>query len=108
MREFNMPTGDNILPYLPQSLVRSVFKTRATDTAQATALCADVVGFTKISRELSRLGKEGAEELTAILNRYLTTLVDSVYRYGGERFPSLIARRPPIIHEEINSTRLKD
>jgi len=47
-------------------------------------LFADVSGFTAISENLARLGKEGAEELTRVLNAYFTTMTDLVHSYGGQ------------------------
>ncbi len=50
---------------------------------RAALLFADVSGFTQMSESLAQLGKEGAEELTSVLNAYFTTMIDLVHRYGG-------------------------
>lgn len=50
----------------------------------AAVLFADISGFTAMSESLARLGKEGAEELTRVLNEYFTTMIDVVYGYGGD------------------------
>ena len=50
----------------------------------AALLFADVSGFTTMSENLSRLGKEGSEELTRVLNSYFSTMIELVHSYGGE------------------------
>ncbi len=47
-------------------------------------LFADASGFTAMSERLARLGKEGAEELTRVLNAYFSTMIDLVRNYGGQ------------------------
>lgn len=44
---------------------------------------ADVSGFTKLNESFSALAG-GAEHVTTHLNRYFTTLLDIVERYGGD------------------------
>jgi len=51
--------------------------------SHATLLFADVSGFTVMSENLARLGKEGAEELTRVLNAYFSTMITLVHYYGG-------------------------
>jgi class 3 adenylate cyclase/tetratricopeptide (TPR) repeat protein len=46
-------------------------------------LFADLSGFTALSARLSALGKQGAEEITSIINRLFATLVEEVHRYAG-------------------------
>ena len=50
-----------------------------------TLVFADVSGFTAMSEKLSQLGKEGAEELTAILNGYFTEMLGIVFSYDGSQ-----------------------
>lgn len=50
-----------------------------------TLVFADVSGFTAMSEKLSKQGKEGAEELTSILNSYFTDMLDVVFSYGGSQ-----------------------
>ncbi len=47
-------------------------------------LFADVSGFTKLSEQLATLGKAGAEELTAILNRSFTDLLSVAFTESGD------------------------
>jgi class 3 adenylate cyclase/predicted ATPase len=53
------------------------------ERSRAALLFADVSGFTVMSESLARLGKEGAEELTSVLNAYFTMMIEIVHRYGG-------------------------
>ena len=75
--------------YLPNYLVRSIninpepgyvnggFHTGAV-------LFADVSGFTAMSEKLSVLGKEGAEEVTGIVNNYFTAMLEINDGFGGD------------------------
>ena len=76
--------------YVPDHLVRQLIA-RPGDLSpgmgtreNAVLLFADVSGFTTMSETLARLGKEGAEELTRVLNDYFSTMIDLVTSYGGE------------------------
>ncbi len=45
---------------------------------------ADVSGFTSMSEQLSTLGKEGAEEITSIVNKYFERMLDICRETGGD------------------------
>ncbi len=47
---------------------------------------ANISGFTKISKMLSKLGPEGNEVLAFALNRYMELLAKSISRSGGDIF----------------------
>ncbi|MEE8389299.1 MAG: adenylate/guanylate cyclase domain-containing protein, partial [Anaerolineae bacterium] len=49
-----------------------------------TVMFADVSGFTAMSEKLSQLGKEGAEEVTRIINLLFTALLEVADQYGGD------------------------
>lgn len=49
-----------------------------------TLLFADVSGFTAMSEKLSQIGREGAEEVTGIVNRYFTRMLNILDEYGGQ------------------------
>ena len=44
---------------------------------------ADISGFTAMSERLSRIGREGAEEITAIVNRYFSAMLALLREYDG-------------------------
>ena len=48
------------------------------------AMFCDVAGFTPLTEALSVLGKEGAEELTRLLNGYFTRMIEIIERRGGD------------------------
>ncbi len=76
--------------YVPDSVSRrAVLKPTSPllgweERRRAVLLFADVSGFTAMSESLARLGKEGAEELTRVLNLYFTTMIDLVHQHDGE------------------------
>ncbi|MDY6835040.1 MAG: tetratricopeptide repeat protein [Chloroflexota bacterium] len=78
----------SVLPYIPQHIVEE----RLSDPdapivkgqfRQGTLVFADISGFTAMSEKLAELGREGAEELTRILNAYFTRMLDIASTYGG-------------------------
>jgi class 3 adenylate cyclase/tetratricopeptide (TPR) repeat protein len=75
--------------YLPRYLVNQIGEDPRPDLLRASfkegaALFADVSGFTAMSEKLSVLGKEGAEEITSIVNDYFETMLGISDRYGGD------------------------
>ena len=49
-----------------------------------TLLFADISGFTAMSERLSRIGREGAEEITSVVNRYFDTMLSILREQGGQ------------------------
>lgn len=49
-----------------------------------TVMFSDISGFTAMSEKLSQLGKEGAEEVTAIVNRFFAALLEVTNRHDGD------------------------
>lgn len=49
-----------------------------------TVLFADVSGFTAMTEQLSKLGREGAEETTRVMNMYFSTMLDTISQAGGD------------------------
>jgi class 3 adenylate cyclase/predicted ATPase len=77
-----------IIPYLPQPVVEK----HLTDPDpgrvhgeywEGSVLFADVSGFTALSETLSRLGKEGAEVITGVVNDLFGALLEEVERFEG-------------------------
>ncbi len=52
--------------------------------AYGTVMFADISGFTAMSEKLSLLGKEGAEEITDIINHLFTALLEVTGQHGGD------------------------
>lgn len=74
--------------FLPRSLHGLVGAAlRGGDAFQrvtGTVLFCDVAGFTPLTEALSVLGKEGAEELTRLLNGYFTRMIGIIEGEGGD------------------------
>lgn len=47
-------------------------------------LFADLAGFTNLTENLTSIGKEGAEELTKILNSFFERMIDIILESGGD------------------------
>jgi class 3 adenylate cyclase/tetratricopeptide (TPR) repeat protein len=50
---------------------------------EGTLAFVDISGFTAMSERLARLGKEGAEEVTDVMNATFAALLEIAYSYGG-------------------------
>ncbi|TES93348.1 MAG: hypothetical protein E3J87_02480 [Candidatus Cloacimonadota bacterium] len=55
-------------------------------TKECAILIADITGFTALSEKLSKIGKEGAEKITEIVNNYFSHLLDIIFMYGGDLY----------------------
>ena len=68
--------------YVPQLLVDRGAAAFASGflEVEGTLLSADLSGFTKLSERLARIGKEGAEELTEVLNDCFDRMIAVVRR----------------------------
>lgn len=78
-----------ISTYLPRYLVELITKDPQPGQVEGgfrfgTVMFADVSGFTAMSERLSALGKEGAEEITGIVNDYFDTMLEISANYGGD------------------------
>ncbi len=75
-----------LLPYVPRLVVDWLEQHPALTAQQldATAVFADISGFTNLTEKLARRGKVGAEEMGDILNRVFGSLLASAYEYGAE------------------------
>lgn len=75
--------------HLPASLVTQVQQNWVAGQAggrfvAGTLLFADISGFTAMSERLSQIGREGAEEVTAVVNRYFAVMLAILKDYKGE------------------------
>ncbi|MFC1996127.1 tetratricopeptide repeat protein [Chloroflexota bacterium] len=75
--------------YLPNYLVQSIYQNPKPGNVNGgfhngVVLFADVSGFTAMSEKLSVLGKEGAEEVTGIVNTYFTAMLEINDNFGGD------------------------
>ncbi len=77
-----------IATYIPSTLVREQLSDPAPGRVRGaywdgSVLFADLSGFTALSGTLSALGKQGAEEVSAIINNLFGALVEEIHRYRG-------------------------
>lgn len=82
--------------YLPHYLVKRITSDaslgkRDGEFRYGTVMFADVSGFTAMSKKLSALGKEGAEEMTGIVNDYFDSMLaisdaftGDLLKFGGD------------------------
>ena len=70
--------------YVPRSARVSQGPLEKGAVSDQTLMLADVTGFTTLSERLSRVGKEGAEEVTGIINSYFSPIIKIVGNYGGD------------------------
>jgi class 3 adenylate cyclase/tetratricopeptide (TPR) repeat protein len=80
-----------VITYLPRHLVHTELS--AGDAPQfggafldGALLFADISGFTSLSERLSTLGKEGAEQITSLVNRYFSAMLEVLFAHGGDLF----------------------
>ena len=75
--------------YLPTSLLQAAaaHPLRSMpwcDELEGTMVMADLSGFTAISERLARLGDEGAERLTGVINSFFERMLKTASRYSGD------------------------
>jgi class 3 adenylate cyclase/predicted ATPase len=82
-----------VVPYLPRHLVRVELAQRKEPQQSAggeflsgTLMFSDVSGFTALSERLSVLGREGAEQISDIINRYFGQMMSIIFAHGGDVF----------------------
>ena len=79
-------TASDLLPYVPRVLAGwpegadgdGFFR------IEGTMVSADISGFTRLSEKLARFGKQGAEELTDLLNECFDGMIAAASAYGGD------------------------
>lgn len=70
-------------PYVPELLVRWP-PGLSWQVLDGTLMSADISGFTALSERLARGGREGAEQLTALVNDCFAPMIESCARHGGD------------------------
>ncbi len=86
---FNEKYLSEMMGFLPQNFIEKVLKDTDEDiinksfTIDAAVLFSDISGFTSMSEALSRIGKEGAEEMSRILNNYFENIEEIIRDYEG-------------------------
>jgi len=83
------PLLSALATYLSTSLVqcrlRNPWDTEVVgELLEGTLLFADISGFTTLSEQLAPHGKEGAEELTFVLNAFFDRMIDIIAAHNGD------------------------
>jgi class 3 adenylate cyclase/tetratricopeptide (TPR) repeat protein len=80
------PGPAHLRAYVPRLLTAWPLDEGATpfQLVEGTLLSADLSGFTALSERLASLGREGAEELTTLLNTCFSGMIAEVERWGGD------------------------
>ncbi len=72
------------LDFLPPLILKVNEKIPWAKYIKGTVLFSDVSGFTPMSEKLSKFGAEGAENLTEVLNKYFSNMIEIINENGGE------------------------
>ncbi|GAB4216184.1 MAG: adenylate/guanylate cyclase domain-containing protein [Roseiflexaceae bacterium] len=77
-----------IASHIPSAIVREQIRRPTVGKVSGSfwdgsVLFADLSGFTALSERLSTLGKQGAEEISTIINNLFTALVEEIHHYRG-------------------------
>src|SRR5271154_5629542 len=77
--------GHPLAPYFPRLAIEWIRSTPELthQELEGTIAFVDISGFTKLSERLARLGKSGAEELTATIDTCFVALLDLAVANGG-------------------------
>ena len=79
---------DTTTTYLPAHIVDRILRDPVPGQIsgkfiEGALLFTDISGFTAMSERLSRIGREGAEEITGIVNRYFSAMLTILREYDG-------------------------
>jgi class 3 adenylate cyclase len=83
----NAAAEGHLAPYVPRTVLEWAPEPGADGAWQevdGTLLSADLSGFTRLSEQLAAIGKEGAEELTSLLNSVFEHMTGAVLDVGGD------------------------
>ncbi len=77
--------AERVVPYLARILQLHLLADPGTPywTAEGTALFADVSGFTQLSEQLARKGREGAEQITDTIGGSFASILKVAYENGA-------------------------
>lgn len=70
--------------FLPKEVLNLASEGRNFCVKRGMILFCDVAGFTPLTEKLSKIGKEGSERLTLLLNQYFTEMIEIAEDYGGD------------------------
>ena len=80
----NERLADGIGSYLPDFVRRWPLNGPTHCQVEGSLVSADISGFTALSERLAAFGREGAEELTKLLNQCFGGMIEIIDGYGGD------------------------
>jgi len=80
-----VPPADRVRPYVPRIEQQHLLDhpDEPAWTSRGTAVFCDIAGFTQLSEQLARKGREGAEQITDIIRASFEEVLSIAYRDGG-------------------------
>jgi class 3 adenylate cyclase len=85
-----LETLRTVTAHVPLPVVREIYRRRGDEPGDiirhldSVMAVADITGFTAMTEALNDAGQDGLEELTHLLNRYLSTMVNLAETHGGQ------------------------
>ncbi len=79
-----MDMRSSLSAFIPRTVWPLVRGTANESRKSGSILFADLAGFTRLTDSLASIGKEGAEELTRILNGFFSSMIKIVHEDGGD------------------------
>lgn len=76
--------ADLLAPYVPRAVAHWPADGRIWQRVEGTLVSADISGFTALSERLAGLGREGAEELTDLVNECFEGMIAHAEAQGGD------------------------
>ncbi|MGC8722527.1 MAG: AAA family ATPase [Acidobacteriota bacterium] len=74
----------DLTAFVPRSLWPLLGSTGGAQRTEGCLLFADLAGFTAMTERLAAIGREGAEELTRVLNDFFAAMIAIVHEEGGD------------------------
>ncbi len=74
----------SLVPEIVFKRIQEGKKIKAFEILDLSFLYADISGFTRMSERLSKYGREGAEELTKIINKFFSKLIEIIKSFKGD------------------------
>jgi class 3 adenylate cyclase len=81
----NGPDAERMRPYIPRTFQHHLVDdpTSRWWTAEGSAAFVDISGFTQLSEQLARKGREGAEQITDAISASFESILTVAYQNGG-------------------------
>jgi class 3 adenylate cyclase len=74
----------DLAAFVPRSLGPLLGSAEGARRTKGCLLFADIAGFTAMTERLAAIGREGAEELTRILNDFFAAMITIIHEEGGD------------------------